>query len=76
MSALTTRQRRLLEFEREWWRHAGDKATAVRTRFDLDLDAYHHELETFIHSAAALEADRMLALRLRRLSAQRARSFR
>lgn len=70
---LTDRAIRILDFEREWWTYAGDKATGIKTEFDLDPDTYQAELDRIIFTDAALAHDRMLVKRLRRLSAQRRR---
>lgn len=70
---LTTHQREILEFEREWWRYAGAKEQAIRAQFDCDTAAYYAELDQIIDTPAALEFDPMLVKRLRRLRAQRQR---
>lgn len=71
---LTDRAKRLLDFERGWWTHAGEKDAAIRNRFGLDPDTYQAELDRIIFTDEALAHDRMLVRRLRRLSAQRRRS--
>ena len=76
--ALSQRDREILAFERQWWKYAGAKETAIRDLFDLSATRYYQVLNTLIDSPAALEADPMLVKRLRRLRSarQRARSAR
>ena len=70
---LTDRQRRMLEFEARWWQWTGAKAQYVADQFDVDLDAYHDELDELLALDAALAHDALLVARLRRQAAQRAR---
>ena len=79
MSATTTpntispRDVEILTFEREWWKHAGNKEQAVREAFDLSPTRYYQLLNRIIDDEAALAHDPMLVKRLRRLRAQRQR---
>ena len=79
MSATTTpttiseRDAEILTFEREWWKHAGNKEQAVREAFDLSPTRYYQLLNRIIDDEAALAHDPMLVKRLRRLRAQRQR---
>ena len=34
-SALSERERAMLEFERQWWRHPGAKGEAIQDRFGV-----------------------------------------
>jgi hypothetical protein len=72
-SALDERSRRILDFEREWWRHAGAKEQAVREQFDVSPTRYYQLLNRVIDDEAALEYDPMLVKRLRRMRATRQR---
>lgn len=72
-SGLDERARRILDFEREWWRYAGAKEQAVRERFDLSPTRYYQLLNRVIDDEAALAYDPMLVKRLRRLRAARQR---
>ncbi len=76
--SLTERDRKIIAFERQWWKYAGAKEQAVRELFDMSATRYYQVLNSLIDSPAALEADPMLIKRLRRLRAsrQRARSAR
>ena len=77
-SALSERDRRILEFERQWWKYAGAKEQAIRDLFDMSGTRYYQLLNGLIDSPAALAFDPMLVKRLRRMRAsrQRARSAR
>ena len=66
-SALTDLERRILEFERNWWRFAGAKESAIKELFDLTAPRYYQLLNDLIDRADALEAAPMLVKRLRRL---------
>lgn len=75
---LDGRERKILEFERQWWKYAGAKEQAVRELFDMSATRYYQVLNALIDRPEALAADPMLVKRLRRLrsSRQRARSAR
>jgi hypothetical protein len=72
-SALSDRDREILEFERQWWKYAGAKETAVRDKFDMSSTRYYQVLNALIDRPEALEADPLLVRRLRRLRSQRQR---
>jgi len=75
---LTDRDRAILGFERQWWKYAGAKESAIKELFDLAPARYYQLLNDIIDRDSALEFDPMLVKRLRRLrdSRQRARSAR
>jgi len=75
---LDDRERRVLEFERQWWKYAGAKEQAIRDLFDMSATRYYQLLNALIDRPEALVADPMLVKRLRRLrtSRQRLRSAR
>lgn len=77
-AALTERERAVLGFERQWWRHAGAKETAIRELFGMSATRYYQVLNALIDRPESLAVDPMLVKRLRRLRAsrQRARSAR
>ena len=70
---LSARDREILEFERQWWKYAGAKETAVRDKFDMSATRYYQVLNALIDRPEALEADPLLVRRLRRLRAARQR---
>ncbi|RKN38924.1 DUF3263 domain-containing protein [Micromonospora endolithica] len=73
---LTERERDILAFERQWWRHAGAKEQAVRDRFNLSATRYYQLLNGLLDNPAALAAEPLLIGRLRRLRSSRARNRR
>ena len=77
-ASLTERELEILAFERQWWKYAGAKETAVRDLFDMSATRYYQVLNALIDRPEALVADPMLVKRLRRLrsSRQRTRSAR
>lgn len=70
---LSDRDRRILEFERQWWKFAGAKEQAVKELFDLSPTRYYQVLNALIDNPAALAADPMLVKRLRRMRSARTR---
>lgn len=66
-STLTDLESRILEFERNWWRFAGAKETAIKELFDLTAPRYYQLLNDLIDRDDALAASPMLVKRLRRL---------
>ncbi|MFM8352229.1 MAG: DUF3263 domain-containing protein [Actinomycetales bacterium] len=77
-SRLTDRDRRIMDFERQWWKYAGAKEQAIRELFDMSATRYYQILNALIDTPEALAYDPMLVKRLRRMRAsrQRARSAR
>lgn len=65
--ALSERDRRILDFERDWVRHAGAKEEAVREQFGLSAARYYQVLNAVIDSPAAIVYDPMLVRRLQRM---------
>ena len=70
---LTRREHEMLTFERQWWRSAGPKETAIRERFGVPPTRYYHVLNALVDRPAALAADPLLVRRLRRLRSARRR---
>ena len=70
---LGERERGILLFERQWWRHAGAKEEAIRRRFGVGPTAYYQLLSRLIDDPAALAHDPMLVKRLQRQRAARRR---
>ncbi len=71
---LTDRDVAILTFERQWWKHAGAKDSAIRDRFDLSPTRYYQLLNVLIDRSEALAHDPMVVKRLRRLRALRKRA--
>ena len=73
-TGLTERDREVLAFERQWWKYAGSKETAIKELFDMSATRYYQVLNALIDRDDALAFDPLLVKRLRRLRAQRQRS--
>jgi hypothetical protein len=71
---LSERERAILAFERQSWRHAGAKEQAIRDRFELSATRYYQLLNALLDNPAALAHDPVLVGRLRRLRGSRARA--
>ncbi len=65
--ALDERERSILDFERQWWKHAGAKEDAIRSEFSLSAARYYQVLGALIDRREALVYDPMLVKRLQRL---------
>jgi Protein of unknown function (DUF3263) len=70
---LDDRSRRILDFERTWWRLAAPKERAIRERLEISPARYHQLLNGLIDRPDALAYDPMLVRRLRRLRENRRR---
>jgi len=80
LPALSDRDRAILDFERDWWRHAGAKEEAIRETFGLSAARYYQVLNAVIDVPAAVRHDPMLVGRLHRAreartAARAARAF-
>jgi hypothetical protein len=71
--ALSETEQEILAFERQWWKYAGAKETAIRDLFDMTATRYYQVLNQLLDSEAALAADPMLVKRLRRMRSARQR---
>lgn len=69
---LSDRDRRVLDFEREWTASDGDKEDAIRSQFGLSVARYYQVLGAILSSSAALAYDPMLVKRLQRVRDARA----
>ena len=70
---LGERERSVLAFERQWWRHAGAKEEAIRRQFGVGPTAYYQLLSRLLDDPAAIAYDPMLVKRLQRQRASRRR---
>ena len=66
-AALPERERHILVFERQWWKHAGAKEEAIRSEFGLSAARYYQLLNAALDLPEALVFDPMLVKRLQRL---------
>ena len=71
---LSRREHEMLTFERQWWRQAGAKETAIRDRFGVPPTRYYQVLNALVDRPEALAVDPLLVRRLRRLRRARART--
>ncbi|MDK3257249.1 DUF3263 domain-containing protein [Blastococcus capsensis] len=71
---LSRREHEILGFERQWWRRAGAKETAIRDLFDTTPTRYYQTLNALVDRPEALAADPLLVRRLRRLRTARQRT--
>lgn len=67
------RERKILEFERYWWKYAGAKERAIREQFEVSATRYYQLLNQIIDMPEALAYDPILVKRLQRLRAFRQR---
>ena len=70
-SGLSDLEIKMLDFERQWWRYAGAKESAIKELFDLTPPAYYQMLNNLIDREAALLAEPLLVKRLLRVRQQR-----
>jgi Protein of unknown function (DUF3263) len=73
-AGLGERDQEILAFERQWWKYAGAKETAIRESFDMSATRYYQVLNALIDRPEALAADPLLVRRLRRMRAERQRA--
>ena len=71
--SFANRERKILEFERYWWKYAGAKERAIRQQFSMSATRYYQLLNTIIDMPEALSYDPILVKRLQRLRAFRQR---
>ena len=70
---LSERDEQVLAFERQWWKYAGAKESAIRELFDMSATRYYQVLNALIDRPEAIAFDPLLVKRLRRLRAARQR---
>ena len=71
---LTDLEVRILDFERQWWKYAGIKDSAIRELFNLSAKQYYELLNNLIDRPDAMAASPLLIKRLRRLREARVAS--
>lgn len=64
---LTAEHRSVLDFEKQWWKHQGNKAAQIQARLGMTSARYYRVLNAAIDHPDALQYDPMLVKRLRRL---------
>lgn len=63
----TAEHRSVLDFEKHWWKHQGNKAAQIQARLTMGTARYYRLLNAAIDHPDAVEYDPMLVKRLRRL---------
>lgn len=65
--------RRILAFEKQWWRYEGARVEAIREEFDLSPTQYAQRLWRLLGDPAAELTEPVLVARLRRRVAAKSR---
>jgi hypothetical protein len=73
MEELSAQDKRILDFERSWWKHAGVKEQAIKEQFEMSATRYYQILNELLEKPAALSYDPILVKRLKRLRVYRQR---
>jgi hypothetical protein len=73
MEELDAQDKRILDFERSWWKHAGVKEQAIKEHFEMSATRYYQILNEVLEKPAALSYDPILVKRLKRLRVYRQR---
>ena len=73
MEELSEQDKRILDFERSWWKHAGVKEQAIKDHFEMSATRYYQILNEVLEKTAALDYDPILVKRLKRLRVYRQR---
>jgi hypothetical protein len=64
----------VLDFERSWWQHRGNKEAEIVRRFEVSVVRYYQRLNQIIDLPEAMAIDPMTVKRLRRMRARRAQA--
>jgi hypothetical protein len=73
MEELSAQDKRILDFERSWWKHAGVKEQAIKDHFEMSATRYYQILNELLEKTTALDYDPILVKRLKRLRVYRQR---
>lgn len=66
---LTNRERRVLDFERVWWKYPGPKDRDIREQLGFSATLYYRVLRDVVEREDALDYDPLTVRRLRRVRA-------
>lgn len=69
---MTPLERMILDFEKRWYQHAGNKEADIDEVFSLSPTRYYQLLAALLDEPTALEAEPVLVKRLRRIRDSRA----
>lgn len=72
--ALSSRERAVLDLERDWWRTGSTKQAAIEKRLGLSPGAYYAVLRRLASSEDAFAYDPLVIQRLRRRQQRRRRA--
>lgn len=75
MTALTDRERAILEFEKHWWRFEGAKQQAIRDEFHVSPTRYYQILNGLLDNPEALSREPVLVRRLQTRRQSRRAAF-
>lgn len=64
--ALSSRDRKILDFERSWWQSPGPKEQAIRSRFGFSPTQYYRRLAALLDDPEASRYDPLTVKRLQR----------
>jgi hypothetical protein len=73
MEEISAQDKRILDFERSWWKHAGVKEQAIKDHFEMSATRYYQILNELLETTTALDYDPILVKRLKRLRVYRQR---
>ena len=54
---LSDRDVQMLDFESNWWKYAGAKEEAIRTKFDVSATRYYQRLNSLADNPASMAHD-------------------
>jgi hypothetical protein len=72
--ALSTREREVLDLERDWWASGSTKQVAIRERLGCSPAAYYAALRRLVTSEEAWRYDPLVVQRVRRRHAREQRA--
>lgn len=64
---MTDLERRILDFESQWWQYAGNKEHEIVRRFEMSVVRYTQKLNNLLDDPEALAHNPILVNRLRRI---------
>lgn len=67
ITMLSIHDRRILEFERGWWRYPGHKESTIPDLLGMDAAAYYGRLRELMNAREAVEYDPLTIRRLQRM---------
>ena len=68
---MTDLERRILDFEAQWWQYVGNKEHEIVRRFEMSAVRYTQKLNNLLDDPEALAHNPILVNRLRRIRSKR-----